>query len=110
MVNHPGEYNWSGYHSNVQDKPDTVMTPTLHGRLRSTKEEKQPTASCSPSLGLYYPARYPRGPESGVGVGKGRLKNESSRWRNGKHAPSFSGRPRMKEKFAHYYINDQGVY
>ena len=41
MVNHPGEYNWSGYHSNVQDKPDTVMTPTLHGRLRSTKEEKQ---------------------------------------------------------------------
>ena len=40
MVNHPGGLNWIGYHT-TQDIPETVITPPLHERLRSTKAEKQ---------------------------------------------------------------------
>ena len=44
MVNHPGEYSWSSYHANVQNKSDMVIIPhPLYEKLDSTKAAQQHT-------------------------------------------------------------------
>jgi len=107
MVNHPGEYSWSSYHANAQDKPNTVITPhPLYESLGSTKGEKQHAYR---ELFRYHidhttlhDIREALNQE--LVLGRGDFKERIEQMTQRQTRPGLSGRPRAEEELAHYYI------
>ena len=107
MVNHPGEYNWSSYHTNAQDKPNTVITPhPLHESLGSTKAEKQHTYRELFRYHLDHTTLHDirEALNQELVLGRVNFKERIEQMTQRQTRPGFSGRPRVEEEPARYYI------
>ena len=107
MVNHPGEYSWSSYHANVQNKSDMVIIPhPLYEKLDSTKAAQQHAYRelfcCHLDHTTLHDIREALNQE--LVLGRDDFKEKIEQMTQRQTRPGLPGRPRVEEEAASYYI------
>jgi putative transposase len=107
MVSHPGEYKWSSYHANAQDKDDIVITPhPLYEQLGMTKSDQQHAYRELFRYHLDYTTLHDirEALNQELVLGRDDFKEKIGQMTQRQTRPGLPGRPRVEEGFVPYYI------